>query len=75
MEFKHNQETKYIFHQVLQINLRVIIYKNSICIYDHIAFREFQIDYGKTVVSGTNESCSKWKTQFALMTLKLIEID
>ena len=42
----------YLFYQLLQINLRVIM-KNNICTYDLIAFRDFQIDLCKTVVSGT----------------------
>ena len=40
----------YLFYQ--QINLRIIM-KNNICTYDLIAFRDFQIDLYKTVVSGT----------------------
>ena len=41
----------YPFHQVLQINLRAIIKKK--CIFKSLAFRDFQIDLCKTVVSAS----------------------
>ena len=62
MEFKCNQETNSIYFIIFLlgiinniINKFARYHENSICTYDFITFRHFQIDYCKTVVSDTHD--------------------